>query len=253
MSYQLNAYQPIAFQQPGALVINPGAITDVYTYFSPDIGFMIEEAFERAGVSPQAIDNEKMYSCMRSVQLMLNSEWLNYGIRQWMVKQNTETLTAGDNVFDMPEGTVDLINMITRLNGSDVPMTAMSRQEYTELAVKTTQGRPNRFFVEKNYNQVRVFVWPVPNQNIDIAYDYLQTAADAGTASNVLEMAPAAIECFISGLAMRLALKFNIERYNLLKEDYGGPGYPSVVRGKIFQMRATTGERVSVSHNLRPR
>lgn len=253
MSYQQNAYQPVAFQAPGALVIDPGEITDVYSYFSPDIATMIEEAFERAGISPQSIDNEKMYSCMRSIQLMLNSEWLTYGARQWMVKQHTETITAGDNVFDLPEGSVDLLNIITRINGADVPMTVMTRQEYTELAVKTTQGRPNRFFVEKLYNVCRVFVWPVPTTDTDIAFDYLQTAADPGTPSNILEMAPPAIECFVSGLAMRLALKFNLERYQLLKDDYGGPHYPSVIRGKLFYMRAATGERAQISHNLRPR
>lgn len=253
MSYQHNAYQPVAFQTGQVTLVTPGEITNVYNYFTPDMAFIMEDAFERAGISPQAIDNEKMYSAMRSMQLMLGSEWLTYGIRQWLVKQNTETITAGDNVFDMPVGSVEMLNIVSRRAGGDVPMYSMSRKEYTELAVKTTQGRPSRYFQDKEFNRNRVYVWPVPEIDTTVVYDYLQTAAEPGTASNILELASVAVECFTAGLAMRLALKFNNDRYSMLKEEYGGPQYPSRIGGLLFRMRAYSGENADVQFNFRKR
>lgn len=253
MSFQANAFQANSFQTGVVISVNPGVITGVYNYFGPDIAFILEDAFERAGISPQAIDQEKMYSCMRSIRLMLNSEWLNYGVRQWMVKQDTEIITAGDNAFDMPVGSASMLTMVSRRNGADVPVYPMSRAEYTELAVKGTPGRPSRFFVDKEYNNRRVYLWPVADRDETILYDYLSALAEPGSPSNILELDPAVVECFTAGLAMRLALKFNKEFYKMLMEDYGGPQYPSVIRGKLFQMKVTTGEDTDMQLNFRPR
>jgi hypothetical protein len=253
MSYQQDAYQPVAFQSGAELNEFVNEITGVFSYFAPDMAFIFEDAFERAGISPQSIDTEKMYSALRSTHFILNSEWLNYGIRQWMVKQHTETVDAGDNVFDMPAGSVAMLNILSRRQSADVVLTAMSRQEYSELPSKTTPGRPNRFFVDKQYNQLQVYLWPVPEIDETLIFDYLRTAADPGVPTNTLEMAPAAVDCFTEGLAMRLAQKFNYKRYNDLRTSYGGPGYPSQIRGKLFYMRAGTGEDADLQLNFKRR
>jgi hypothetical protein len=44
-----------------------------------------------------------------------------------------------------------------------------------------------------------------------------------------------------------LAQKFQRDRYNELRIEYGGPAYPAKHEGKLFHMRAESGERADVS------
>lgn len=221
------------------------AITGDYSLYAPDIAESMEEAFERAGVAPQAIGQEHMYSALRSIKLLF-AEWQTYGVLQWTIAQVSQTLTAGDADFDLPVGAVDIFDAVIRRSGRDTPMYRMGRAEYLQINDKTSQGRPSQYWVNRLYDRATVTVWQAPENSTDImVIDYLRQMSNPGTPSNTLQMPPEALEAFHAGLAMKLAQKYNLDRYNMLREDYGGRDYPQRRGGKLFWMlaaRSTSGD-----------
>lgn len=227
------------------------SITTNYAYLAPELAEYFEEAFERAGVAPLSIGQEHIDSALRSVRFLF-SEWNTYGMREWMIKQHEETLSANDGEFDMPAGAIWIVNAVVRRDSRDTPMYPMSRSEYLELADKTAQGRPTRYFAEKRYNTVTMKLWQLPENSTDImVIDYVRTMANPGEMINNLELPPTAYEAFVAGLAMRLAQKFSPERYEGLKMDYGGRDYPERLGGKLYRMRASTGDDADVMFTFR--
>lgn len=246
MGFQLPAFQIVAFQAPQLISpVGPG-ITDLYS-FDPDLADAIEEAFERAGIAPIAIGQAHIDSVLRSMRYMLNSEWSLLGMRQWMIVQDTYTTVTGQPYFDLPTGAIDVFNMMLRRQFADTQMYGISRSDYDAISTKGVEGRPNQFFVNKSYNRLRVYMWPVPENDTDtVVFDYLRQVSNAGQMYNTFQMPPLALDCFVTGLAMRLAQKFNRDRYNELRVEYGGPKYPEQQGGKLLHIRAQSGENADL-------
>lgn len=227
------------------------AITSDYSYFSPDIAEAMEESFERAGVDPRVIGQDHIASCLRSIKLLF-TEWQTYGIRQWMVDNVQQTLTAGDTDFDMPAGAIDIVDAVLLRQGRSTPMYIMGRNEYLEIPDKTVTGRPTRYFPDKRYDKIIMKIWQAPENSTDVmVIDYMRQMANPGVMANTMQMPPVAVECFHAGLSMKLAQKYNIEKYDMLRIDYGGPRYPEVLGGKIFHMRASSGDDSNVEFVFR--
>lgn len=230
------------------------SITADYSYFSPELAECFEEAFERADVAPDAIGQGHIDSALRSTKFLF-AEWQTYGIRQWNVTRITQTLTARSTIttdFDLPAGTLDIFSAVLRRNSRDTPMYPMSRAEYLETPDKTAQGRPSRYFIDKRYDRSTVTLWQAPENSTDImVMDIFKQTSNPGVMANTLQLPPYAHECFVAGLAMRLAQKFNIKKYRDLRDDYGGQGYPERLGGKIFHMRAMSSETSDLQFVMR--
>lgn len=200
------------------------AITDVFTPFAPDIALVLDECFERAGIAPEAIGQSHLDSALRSITLMLNSEWHTLGIRQWMIADAQQSMVLNDPMWVMPAGSIDIFDAVLRRNNVDTPINRMSPAEYLEIPNKTQTGRPDRYFVQRFYNQINVFMWRTPENSTDIVvYKYFLQMGTPGGLSNSLQMPPHTLEAFHSGLSAKLALKFNVQRYVLLNSIYLGP------------------------------
>lgn len=209
------------------------AITGVFTPFSPEVAECFDEAFELSSLAPSSIGQTHIESALRSTKFMLNSEWHNLGIRQWMITRYTQTLTAGTASFDLPAGGIDIHSAVITYAGRDITLGRLSRQDYLALYNKDLQGRPNQFTVERLYDRTTVTLWMVPDSSSDsLTIDYFRQMSTPGSLSNTLQMPPAFFDAFVHGLAARLALKFNMERYATLQALYNG-GDETRPRGKL--------------------
>lgn len=243
MTFQLEAFQSLAFQGPYTQPVVAGVITGIYSQFTLEIAELFEEAFERAQLSPQAIGQEHINSALRSIKFLL-SEWQTIGLRDLHMKSGEETLSTGDNTFIMPDGAIDIFTAVLRRDGADTPMFRMSRKEYLDIPTKETIGRPDRFFVDRKYNQNIVYLWPTPENSTDImVYEYMRALSEPGRPFNILEIPPHMLEAFIAGLSMKIAQKYSRDVYPELREDYGGARYPETIGGKIQLARMENGER----------
>jgi len=246
MSFQLDAFQSGAFQGPYVIPVTAGIITGIYSQFTLEIAELFEEAFERAQLSPMAIGQEHINSAMRSVKFLL-SEWQTCGLRDLAMKNGTETLVSGTNTWTMPVGAVDIFDAVLHRDGNDTPMYRMARKEYLEIATKVQRGRPDRYFVDRKYNQNVVYLWPTPENSTDqIVYEYMRSLSDPGRPANILELPPHMLEAFVAGLAMKISQKYSRDVYPDLRVDYGGPRYPEAMGGKIQLARMENGERADV-------
>jgi hypothetical protein len=196
-------------------------IAAIYTQFDPDIAMHLDEAFERAGISPEAIGQSHIDSAIRSMSYMLNSEWHTLGMRQWMIQYASYTTVTGLNNFQLPVGGIDIFSAVIRRSQRDTPINRMSRTEFLEIPDKVQTGRPDRFMTQRQAQGVTVWLWRTPENNTDqIIYLYFRQMSQPGELMNTLQMPPHVLEAFVSGLSARLALKFNFPKFAPLQELY---------------------------------
>jgi hypothetical protein len=228
-------------------------ITSQFAYFAPEIAECLEESFEQAGVPPKSIGTEHIDSALRSIRLILNSEWTTLGIRQWMVERLEQTMVSGDETFDLPTGGIDIFNAVLRRADRDSPMYRISRAEYLEIPDKAIVGRPDRYFVDRRYNVATVYLWQTPENSTDImVLDYVRNISNPGEMVNTLQMPPHMLDAFVTGLAARLAFKFTPDRYGALQAMYRGdqPNSNSHIGGKLGAALSEDRDRSDVTMTI---
>jgi hypothetical protein len=120
---------------------------------------------------------------------------------------------------------IDVLDVFVReeIQGTntDVPLSRMSRAEYAHLATKTTTGKPNQFFVDKQISPT-ITVWPQPDKNstYTVYVNVLTRMDDAGGGANSLQMPFRFYPCLTAGLSYYLALKKAPEKVQMLKQLY---------------------------------
>jgi hypothetical protein len=219
---------PFAFGS-GAFGVNPFGqaqlITSNVAFLSPSIAEVLSECFERAGIAAASPGNDHIDSAIRSMKLMLNSEWLTLGMRTWQFQllNLTTNVTVGATVV-LPPGVLTVSDAVLRRDGRDTPINPMSRDEYLEIPDKTQTGRPDRYLIDKQYNQTVLTMWRSPENNTDQIFYWAMcnTAIPTEDLSQGLQMRPEILEAFHAGLAAKLALKFNAQRYETLQAYYRG-------------------------------
>ena len=104
---------------------------------------------------------------------------------------------------------------------TDLPMTRLSRAEYSNIATKSTTGKPNQFFINKQITPT-INVWPTPDKSstYTIHMNVLTRMDDADAATNTLDVPFRFYPCLAAGLAYYISLKRAPERTALLKSLY---------------------------------
>ena len=186
--------------------------------FELDVADYIEEAFERCGLEVRT--GYDLKTAKRSLNLML-ADWSNRGLNQWTIKQRSLTLTANDGEYDLSSDVIDVLSVVVRVSGTDYSLLRLSRDDYITIPTKTSTGRPNQFFLDRQITP-NLKVWPVPDSSTSytIYYDALTRMDDADIFTNTMDMPFRFYPCLAAGLAYYLSLKKNPQRTPLLKSVY---------------------------------
>lgn len=219
--------------------------------FDPKLEEILTESYERAGVDAAAIGAPLIEAAFRSMRMMLNSEWSTFGYRQWTIQRGTQLTTVGMTNFCLPEGAIDIVAAVLRRNDKDTEMYGISRNEYLTIVNKPLTGRPDRYYVDRQAGRLGrlAYIWRAGTNTTDtIVFDYFRQIQDAVNAESDLaqglQLPAHAFDAMCAGLAMRLAEKFNAERYDRLRVAYGGVTYPhSIGGGALERMRQEDRER----------
>lgn len=193
---------------------------------NPNLATYVDEACERAGLDLQEITGQHIISIRRSMGFVF-SKWTSLGHRQWKFNQTTRTPAAiGENVFDLPVGTVEVQSVVLRRNGVDTEMYSISRSDYLVLHDKDLTGRPDRYFVDRRrddeagINNVQMFYWlSAENVTDQIIVDLWQQPEDPGIATNTPDIPFRFQDCFAADLAVRVAQKYKPDRMGDLKAE----------------------------------
>jgi len=186
--------------------------------FELDVADYIEEAFERCGLEVRT--GYDLKTAKRSLNLML-ADWANRGLNQWTIKQRSLTLVANDGEYDLATDVIDVLSVVVRVSGTDYSLERLSRDEYLTIPTKTTSGRPNQFFLDRQLTPNLKF-WPVPDSSTTytIYYDALTRMDDADTFTNTMDLPFRFYPCLAAGLAYYLSLKKNPKMTPMLKTIY---------------------------------
>ena len=191
--------------------------TSSSTDFELDVADYIEEAFERCGLEVRT--GYDLKTAKRSLNLML-AEWANRGLNQWTITQTTQALTSGTATYNLNTNVIDILSVVVRRSSTDFAMERISRSTYLGIPTKSTTGRPNQFFLDRQITPV-LKIWPTPENSTDtIIFDALTRMDDADSATNTLEVPFRFYPCLAAGLAYYISMKRAPERIQLLKAVY---------------------------------
>jgi hypothetical protein len=194
--------------------------------FEPDVAEYIEEAFERCGLELRT--GYDLKTANRSLNLML-AEWANRGLNQWTIAQKTVAMVKDTTSYNVDStnstAPIDVLDVFIRetvgSESTDLPMTRLSRAEYSHIVTKSTTGKPNQFFINKQLSPT-ITVWPAPDKSsaYTVYMNVLTRMDDSDAATNTLDMPFRFYPCLAAGLAYYISLKRAPERTAMLKGLY---------------------------------
>lgn len=95
------------------------------------------------------------------------------------------------------------------IDGTDTPIDTASRQEYSDLSNKTTQGKTNKFFYDPQLTNGALYAWPTPDLATDvIRFWYERPLEDFDAATDNPDFPIEWAEAICAGLVYRIAPKF---------------------------------------------
>ena len=194
--------------------------------FEPDVGEFIEEAFERCGIELRT--GYDLKTATRSLNLML-AEWANRGLNQWTVAQKTVAMVKDTATYNIDStnatAPIDVLDAFMRetvnSENTDLPMTRISRSQYSSLPNKSTTAKPNQFTIDKQLSPT-ISVYPAPDKSstYTLVMNVLTRMDDADVGANTMQMPYRFYPCLAAGLAYYISLKKAPERTGMLKQIY---------------------------------
>ena len=199
--------------------------------FSPDVGELVEEAYERAGL--QMVSGYDLRTARRSIDLML-MEWANRGINLWCVSEDEITMVDGQGAYTAinatPNVAVSILEAVLRTddgdvnNQSDYDLARISRSTFMSIPSKLSKGRPTQIYVDRQQGEIKMNLWPVPNDDTQkLVYTYIRRMEDSGPGGTYDPDVPDRFwPALVAGLAYNIALKKPEagQRIQMLKQVY---------------------------------
>lgn len=186
-------------------------MTSSGTYsYSPSIGSLVLDAFDRIQLRPTALLTEHLTRAQSETNLLL-AQWSNKQVNLWKSELQTVTLVAGTESYTLPARTINILiaYISTTSDGTviDRVVTPISTVEYGSIPNKSLQAPPTVYWFNRQATPV-LYMWPVPDDTTTYTLK-LQTAVqvqDAAMASGETPDIPYRfIDAFVAGLAHRLA------------------------------------------------
>lgn len=188
--------------------------------WAPEIGEVCDEAFERCGIDPAALTARHMKSARLSMNYLFAS-WATRGVHLWAVERQKIDCIAGTATYNLPAGTLAILDATLLRDGIETPLAPIARDEYVNLPDKTQRGLPSSFYLDRQ-RSATVTLWPTPeNATDDFIYYRMRQLQDVGAASNNPDVPYFWQEALVSGLAAKLAEKYAPDREQglLLKSE----------------------------------
>lgn len=243
---------------------------DTTSTFNPDIGELVEEAYERAGLEMRT--GYDLRTARRSLNFLM-LEWQNKGINLWTVEEAVSSdsdapapieLTKSTATYNIASNTIGLLDVVIRTNWgnattqNDFLMSRISEPTYATIPNKLNEGQPIQYYFDRkeiqNYNSTSpttqystITVWPVPDETSKyrIYYWRMKRIENTGNdAASNIGVPDRFLPALVSGLAYQIATKRPevSDRVPFLKQQYD----------EIFR-EAADEDRVKTSARFVPR
>jgi hypothetical protein len=175
--------------------------------FSLEVDAVLEEAFERVGVTqPSGGD---LRSGRRSLNLLLQ-ELANRGELLWATGTETIVLGSGVSSYTLPADTLTVTDLTVRRTGTtdtQVTLNPLGISEFRQLPSQSSTSRPISFVLNRDRDAPTLSFWPVPDASYDITIERRRRIQDVGTYVENLDLPMRYLPAIIAGLAWSLADK----------------------------------------------
>lgn len=213
----------------------------------------IDEAFERIGYDPTALEPRHLVSARRSIRLMLD-DWNNDSVDFWKVQSNIQHVqTLNEASFVPPVGLIDILDMAVLRDTYTTPMVCLARSDWFAIPDKATvQGMANRFWLERLIAGFVCHIYPFAENSTDIlVYDAMVQFNDSSILQGAADIPPLWNEAFVAGLTAKLAEKFARQLWAEKKAEAGGPFTPGGAYGRARTGNRERGDTVMIVHKGR--
>jgi hypothetical protein len=196
--------------------------TKTWTLYVDEV---IDEAMSRIGSEP--ITGNEAKGARRSLNIMMR-DWANRGIQLWTIDEATQTVTEGTANYTLDTYTIDVTEaVISRTENSvrtDFQMERINREDYLNIPVKSSKGRPSEFFLDMQRAAPVIYLYPTPNNSTDVfRYKRRNRIEDITASTESIDIPDRFLPSAVSGLAFYMAQKrpqIDINRRQELKLQY---------------------------------
>lgn len=158
----------------------------------------------------EALEAHELDTGLRVLTRMLKS-WEADGIGSWVLTEGTLYLSEGAASYTFGSGgaftTVpfEITQMRISINdGNEMEMLRLSREDYFRLPNKTSTGHPTQFYYDRQRDNGKLYVWPAPSDDYDLAFTYRRRIMDIDDGTNHLDLPPEWEDAITYNLAERL-------------------------------------------------
>jgi len=196
------------------------------TAFDLNIDEVIDEAYERCGLSTQS--GYDLKRARRNLNVLF-SEWGNRGVHLWKVQLNEAALVAGQPNYTTPAAVSDVLEAFisttneagNNINTQDVSLTKIDRSAYAALPNKYATGQPSQYYVDRQITPViNLYQAPDASTYTTLKYYSINRIEDAGAYTNTPDTPYRFLPCMIAGLAYYLSFMKAAEKTQMLKLAY---------------------------------
>ena len=196
--------------------------TKTWTLYVDEV---IDEAMSRIGSEP--ITGNEAKGARRSLNIMMR-DWANRGIQLWTIDEATQTVTEGTANYTLDTYTIGVTEaVISRTENSvrtDFQMERINREDYLNIPVKSTKGRPSQYFLDMQRAAPVVYLYPTPDNSTDVfRYKRRNRIEDITASTESIDIPDRFLPSAVSGLSFYMAQKrpqIDINRIQELKLQY---------------------------------
>jgi hypothetical protein len=187
--------------------------------FDPTFDDLLQDAAGMVGGGPILAD--ELVSARRGLDYLLtsiqNRNVLLHKIETTTVPVSTASLSLDSSISDV-------LVAACRLNNATITMDRDGYERWAELADKTTEGRPTRYWWDRRRDGNVLNLWPIPDQDYEIVLTVQKNAEDTIRAFDNIDVPRRFMPAVVYGLAywigMRRGQRVPEVRLQSLKLEY---------------------------------
>lgn len=187
--------------------------------FDPTFDDLLQDAAGMVGGGPILAD--ELVSARRGLDYLLTSIQ-NRNVL--LHKIETTTVPVSTASVSLDSSISDVLVAACRLNNTNITMNRDGYERWAELADKTTEGRPTRYWWDRRRDGNVLNLWPIPDQQYDIVLTVQKNAEDTIRAFDNIDVPRRFMPAVVYGLAywigMRRGQRVPEVRLQSLKLEY---------------------------------
>lgn len=131
---------------------------------------------------------DELADVILELNLMLK-EWETKGYTLWRQETASVAITGATNPTTLDDDVYDVAAARFETSATNErPLTLFDRDQYKILPNKAQAGNPSIYYVDRQRDQVDLYVWPVPASNSTVNIDYLRKIEVVTNATETLDI-----------------------------------------------------------------